>query len=106
MYCGAVRNICAIRHRCIVAYGAVAANASKISHGRTSADHTIGIDQGIIPYRCITVDFRSSIQQNTIPDRCTVLNTSVLQSHTATADFSKRTDIGTGSNDVWERIAK
>ena len=106
MYCGAVRNICAIRHSCIIADGAVAANAGKISHSRTCANHTVGVNQGVIPYRCITVDFCSGVQQNTVANGRTILDTSVLQHHTATADFSKRTDVGTGSNDVWERIAK
>ena len=106
MYCGTVRNVCAIRHGCFIADGAVAADTGKIPHRGTCANHAVGIDQGVIPYRCITVDFCSGIQQNTVSDRRTVLDTSVLQNHTATADFSKRTDIGTGSNDVWERIAK
>ena len=106
MYCSAVRNICAIRHSCMIADGAVAADAGKIPNSRTGADDAVGVNQGVIPYRCITVDFRSGIQQNAISHRCTILDTSVLQHHTATADFCERTDIGTGRNDVGKRKAK
>ena len=52
------------------------------------------------------MDLRSGIQQNTVSHRCTVLDTGVLQHHTAIADFCERTDIGTGSNDVGKSKAK
>ena len=106
MYCGAVRNICAIWHSCIVADGAVAADASKVPHRCAGANNTVGMDQSAIPYRCITVDLCSGIQQNTISDRCTVLDTSVLQHHTTTSQLGVGADIGTGSNNVRKRIAK
>ena len=73
MYCGAVRNICAVRHGCMIANRYVAADAGKTAYSRTGANHTVGVNQGVIPYRCITVDFRSGIQQNTVSDRCTIL---------------------------------
>ena len=106
MYYGAVRNICAIRHSCIIADRAVAADASKVSHSGTGANHTVGIDQGVVPYRGITVDFCSGVQQNTVANGRTILDTSVLQHHTATANFSKRTDIRTGRNDIGKSKAK
>ena len=106
MYCGAVRNICAIRHSCVIADGAVAADAGKVAHNGTGANHTVGIDQGVIPYRCITVDLCPSIQQNAVANGRTILDTSVLQQHAATADFRNWADVGTGSNDVGNPIAK
>ena len=106
MYCGAVRNICTVRHDCMVADGNIAADAGKAAHSRTGADHTVGVDKGVVSYRCITVDLCSGVQQNAVTNRCTVLDTGVLQHHTTTSQLGVWTDIGTGSNDVWERITK
>ena len=106
MYCGAVRNICAIRHSCVIADGAVAADAGKAPHRCACANYAVGVDKSVVPYRCITVDFRSGIQQNTVAYGRTILDTSVLQHHTAASQLGVWTDVGTGSNDVGERIAK
>ena len=106
MDCGAVRNICAIWHGYIVADGAVATDASKVAHSRTRANDAVGVNQGVVPYRCITVDFRSGIQQNTVSHRCTVLDTGVLQHHTTTSQLGVWTDVGTGGNDIEEPLAK
>lgn len=57
-------------------------------------------------YRCITVDLCSGIQQNTVANRRTVLDTGILQYHTTASQLGVWTDVGTGSNDVGERIAK
>ena len=52
------------------------------------------------------MDFRSCIQQSTIANGRTILDTSVLQNHATTAQLSVKTDVGTGGNNVWKRIAK
>ena len=101
-----VFDICAIRHSCVIADGAVAADAGKVPHRCAGANNTVGVNQSVVPYRCITVDLCSGIQQNTATNGCTVLDASVLQHHTAVSHLGIRTDIGTGSNDVGEPIAK
>ena len=106
MHCGAVRNICAIWHSCVIADGAVASDAGKASHSCAGANYAVGIDQSVVPYCCITVDFCSDIQQNTVSNGCTILDTSVLQHHTTTSQLGVWTDVGTGCNDVRERLAK
>ena len=105
-YCRTIRNICAIRHSCIIADGAVAANAGKVAHSRTSANDAVGVNQGVVPYRYITVDFRSGIQQDTVANGCTILDASVLQHHTTTSQLGVWTDVSTRCNDIGEPIAK
>lgn len=81
----------------MIADGAVAADAGKVAHSRTRANDAVGVNQGVVPYRYITVDFRSGIQQNTVSHRCTVLDTGVLQHHTTTSQLGVWTDVGTGA---------
>lgn len=105
-YCRTIRNICAIRHSCIIADGAVAANAGKVAHSRTSANDAVGVNQGVVPYRCITVDLCSGIQQNTVANGRTILDTGILQHHAATAQLCVWTDVGAGRNDIGKSKAK
>ena len=52
------------------------------------------------------MDFCTCVQQHTIAHDCAILNTGVLHQNTSTADLSKRTYVGTGSNDVGKSKAK
>ena len=52
------------------------------------------------------MDLCSGIQQNTVANGRTVLDTGILQYHTTASQLSVWTDVGTGSNDVGERIVK
>ena len=87
----------------MIADGAVAADAGKVSHRCACANYAVGVDKGVVPYRRITVDLCSGIQQNTVANGRTVLDTGILQYHTTASQLSVWTDVGTGSNDVGER---
>lgn len=106
MHSRAVWDVRIIWHDCIIANGTVTTDTSTAAHNGSRADDAIGINQRIISDSRIAVDFGTGIQQNTIPDHCAILNTSILQYHTATAQLNIRADIGIGRNDVRECIAK
>ena len=78
MYGRAVGNICTIWHDYIIANGTVTADSDKVTHCSTCPDNAIGINQCVISNGCITVDFRADIQQHTIANSGTVLDTGVL----------------------------
>ena len=88
MYCGAVQNIFAIRHSCVIADGAVAADAGKVPHRCACANDAVGVDKGVVPYRCITVDFRSGIQQNTVANGHTILDTGICSTTQPQPNFA------------------
>lgn len=88
MYCGAVRNVRAIRHSYIIADGAVATNASKVAYDCAGADHAVGVNKGVVSYRCITVDFRSGIQQNTVANGHTILDTGICSTTQPQPNFA------------------
>ena len=50
------------------------------------------------------MNFCSGIQKHAIANDCAVLDTAILQKHTAITQVGVRTDIGTGRNDVRKSI--
>ena len=106
MYCGAVRNICAVRHNSRIANRHIAADTSVLTNFCTSTNDTVCINERIIFHDRITMDFCTCVQQHAIAHDCAILNTDILQNDTPIAKLGVWADIGTGRNNVRESISK
>ena len=104
MCCCAVGNICPVRHNSVIANRRIAADAGIFPDFGTCTDNAVRINERVVLHGYIAVDFCACIQQNSVAHNGTILDAGILQDYTASPDFCKGTDIGTGCNDIRESI--